>query len=123
VKVVANRIRLLFHNYFEAGIWIIALVVFALMSPTDTHASLCPFNALDLGFCPGCGIGHSISWLFHGDVISSFKAHPLGWFAVIMLLYRIITLLRMPGVTKASLESSVTSTLPDNELVTNQPNN
>lgn len=111
MKSLVNGIKFLFHNYFEAAIWIGALIVFALMAPTDTHASLCPFNALDLGFCPGCGIGHSISWLFHGDIIASFKAHPLGWFAVIILLYRIITLLRRPLIRRSGFESSLKTTI------------
>lgn len=89
-----------------------ALLVFAFMSPTDSHASLCPFNALELGFCPGCGLGHSISWLFHGDIIASFRAHPLGWFAVIILMYRIYTLLRKPIVKNLDLNS-----LPDSTII------
>jgi len=87
-----------FHRYFEVSFWIVALVLLATMSPQDEHASLCPFNALGLSFCPGCGLGHSISWLFHGDPMASFNAHPLGWLAVMILLYRIISLIRNPVV-------------------------
>ena len=83
-----------FHRYFELAIWIVGLFLLATMSPENDHASLCPFNAMGLSFCPGCGLGHSISWLFRGEFNLSFQTHPLGWFAVIMLLFRIITLLR-----------------------------
>lgn len=87
-----------FHRYFEVTFWIVALVLLATMSPNDGHASLCPFNALGLSFCPGCGLGHSISWLFHGNPAASFNAHPLGWLAVLILFYRIVSLIRNPVV-------------------------
>lgn len=93
-----------FHKYFEVTVWIVALILFATMSPVNEHASLCPFKMLGFGFCPGCGLGHSISWLFHGDIVASFNAHPLGWFAVVMLLYRIVTLLRNAVLVKIPLE-------------------
>ncbi len=83
-----------FHSYFELVIWISGLFLLGTMSPENEHASLCPFNALGLSFCPGCGLGHSISWLFRGEFNLSFQTHPLGWFAVIILLVRIITLIR-----------------------------
>jgi hypothetical protein len=46
-------------------------------------------------FCPGCGLGHSISYLFHGDIQESFSTHPLGIFAVIIILCRIYNLFRL----------------------------
>jgi uncharacterized membrane protein len=47
-----------------------------------------------MGFkwCPGCGIGHSIAWLLHGDIKNSFQAHWLGIPALIMIIYRIAVL-------------------------------
>lgn len=109
-----------FHRYFELAIWIVGLFLLATMSPENEHASLCPFNAMGLTFCPGCGLGHSISWLFHGKFNLSFQTHPLGWFAVIMLLSRIITLIRslikQPSASKGSDEgiySKVNSIVAD----------
>jgi hypothetical protein len=89
-------IRKYFVNYFEVVVWITALLLLAFMSPTDAHASLCPFSASGITFCPGCGLGHSISWLFRGNVDESFHAHPLGWLAVLILTWRIFTLIRKP---------------------------
>lgn len=97
-ELLAGKPGILFRRYFEVTIWIVALILLGTMSPENTHASLCPFKAAGLPFCPGCGIGHSISWLFHGDLVASFKAHPLGWFAVIVLIYRIVTLIRKPVI-------------------------
>ncbi|ASU32319.1 hypothetical protein MuYL_0416 [Mucilaginibacter xinganensis] len=46
-------------------------------------------------WCPGCGLGHSISFLFHGDIKNSLHAHWLGIPAVGVILYRIVVLARM----------------------------
>lgn len=80
----------------EAFIWIAGLTLMAAMPPTDEHASLCPLKASGFDFCPGCGLGHAVSWLFRGDVIHSFQAHPLGIAAVAILLWRIIVIFRKP---------------------------
>jgi hypothetical protein len=82
-----------FRKYFELTAWSIALVSLAYMAPTtDTHYSLCVFKFLGVKYCPGCGLGHSISYLFHGNLKASFNAHPLGLFAVIVMLARIYKL-------------------------------
>jgi len=58
----------------------------------EEHMSLCVFNHLGLKFCPGCGLGRSISYFMHGELLMSLKAHPIGIPAVLILLYRIIKL-------------------------------
>ncbi len=84
-----------FRRYFEATVWILALILLATMSPENGHSSLCPLRNAGISFCPGCGLGHSVSWLIRGDIIASFQAHPLGMFAVIVLVFRIVQLLRI----------------------------
>lgn len=77
----------------EAIIWIVALAYLITIDPYESdHLSFCLFHNLGINFCPGCGIGRSISMIFHGDFTGSFNMHPLGFFALIILLYRIITL-------------------------------
>ncbi len=77
----------------EAAVWIVALAALALIDPADTsHFTLCPLANAGFEFCPGCGLGRSIAYLFHGDVAASWEAHPLGVFAVIVLSYRIVSL-------------------------------
>ncbi|MFN3839195.1 MAG: DUF2752 domain-containing protein [Cyclobacteriaceae bacterium] len=77
----------------EAVLWIIALAGLALVNPdTEPHLTICPLANAGFAFCPGCGLGRSISYLFCGDVAASWRAHPLGIFAVIVLSYRIISL-------------------------------
>ncbi|MEO6839064.1 MAG: DUF2752 domain-containing protein [Ginsengibacter sp.] len=83
----------LFRQYFELTAWVTALILLALMNPgTDTHYSFCIFKFFRVKFCPGCGLGHSISYLFHGDIRASFSAHPLGIFALVVILFRIYKL-------------------------------
>lgn len=77
---------------FEAVIWLAALIVLTCYVPTENHFTLCPLSNLGFDFCPGCGLGHSISLLLHGKIRESFDAHPLGIFAFIVLSFRILQL-------------------------------
>lgn len=90
-----QSIKKYLSQYFEALVWITGLVLLAFMDPTvEGHYSLCFFKWTGLSFCPGCGLGHSISWLFHGEFVRSFNEHPLGIFAVVILLHRIYTIIK-----------------------------
>lgn len=80
---------------FEALVWILGLFYLAsIHSPGETHFTICPLANIGIDFCPGCGLGNSISYLFKGDFISSFNAHPLGVFALIVLTLRIINIIK-----------------------------
>lgn len=72
-----------------------AIVALAASNPaTEGHYQLCLFSHLGFNHCPGCGMGHAIGWIFHGDLAASWHAHPLGVLALAVLLYRIFTLLK-----------------------------
>jgi len=73
-------------------IWFIALVALAAATPGGNHVTLCPLANMGIDFCPGCGLGKSITFLFHGEIGKAWQAHPLGIFAVIVLSFRIISL-------------------------------
>jgi hypothetical protein len=89
-------IKTVFRKYFELAFWAAALIALAIANPTDqSHFSLCPLKLMGITWCPGCGLGHSISFLFHGDIKDSFHAHWLGIPALGMILYRIYVLVRM----------------------------
>lgn len=77
----------------EALIWITGLLVLA-VADLDAlqHVSVCPLKQAGITFCPGCGLGRSVSLLFQGNVSQSLQAHPLGIFAVIILSFRILNL-------------------------------
>ncbi|HJP64112.1 MAG TPA: DUF2752 domain-containing protein [Mucilaginibacter sp.] len=83
----------IFSKYFELAIWIAALFALALTDPAGkVHFSLCPLKAMGITWCPGCGLGHAISWLFRGDIRNSWHAHWLGIPALGIILYRIYDL-------------------------------
>lgn len=79
----------------EAIIWIAGLSYLAFINPiSENHFTICPLKNLGFSFCPGCGLGGSISHIFRLEFIESFAAHPLGLFAFLILVYRIVFLLR-----------------------------
>jgi hypothetical protein len=87
-------IRKIFNRYFELTFWIVALTCLAFTSPAgESHFSLCPLKWLGITWCPGCGLGHAISYLFRGDIKNSFHTHWLGIPVLAVLLYRIYTLI------------------------------
>ncbi len=77
-----------FKINFEGFAWLAALVLLALMSPALDAPSLCALRWLGIESCPGCGLGHSISAIFHGQIKASFNYHPLGVFAIFILSIR-----------------------------------
>jgi hypothetical protein len=78
---------------FEAIVWLMGLTYLAFRNPDSApHFSLCPLRNAGWDFCPGCGLGESITLLFHGEFALSLATHPLGILAVSILSYRIITL-------------------------------
>ena len=76
----------------EALIWILGLIYLYFVN-TDSHYSFCIFKNLGIDFCPGCGLGRSIHYIMHFQIMKSLDTHPLGLFALIILLNRIFTLL------------------------------
>jgi hypothetical protein len=79
----------------EAVTWIAGLLLLAISNPVSGHHfSICPIKNLGFSFCPGCGMGESISHLFGFEIIDSLNSHPLGVFALPILVYRVIYLLR-----------------------------
>ena len=84
-----------FFRYFELSAWVAGLTWLALIDPSAaTHFDLCAFKWIGFSFCPGCGLGHAVSWLFHGDMQRSLQAHPLGILAVVVLGHRIVILMK-----------------------------
>jgi len=80
---------------WEAVFWIAGLLYLAFINPYQTQQfSICPFHNMGITFCPGCGLGRSISFFYHGDIIHSLKSHPMGIIAFFLISYRIITLSR-----------------------------
>jgi Protein of unknown function (DUF2752) len=93
-KIHLNIIKHVNKN-LEVIMWFLALIYLMFINPYEIqHFSFCLFKFIGIDFCPGCGIGRSISLIYHGDFWGSISMHPLGIFALTVILYRIITLLR-----------------------------
>lgn len=94
-----KNFHLIIKKYFnliglEALIWIVGLLYLAFFSPVDqTHFTICPLANAGFEYCPGCGLGHSITQFLHGRFLQSFQTHPLGFFALIIIIHRIFTLI------------------------------
>lgn len=79
----------------EMLIWPLGIIFLFMIDPHAEHLSLCPLENMGFEYCPGCGLGRSISFLFLGDFASSFKTHPLGIFAIVVLVYRTYYLINL----------------------------
>ncbi|HEX5552637.1 MAG TPA: DUF2752 domain-containing protein [Chitinophagaceae bacterium] len=76
----------------ELLFWTSALVLLGITDPTTPHYSICVFRLLGWHHCPGCGLGHAIAFLLRGDIADSWRSHPLGGFALVVILHRIVVL-------------------------------
>ncbi|RZA03736.1 MAG: DUF2752 domain-containing protein [Sphingobacteriaceae bacterium] len=84
-KFIGKNLELLF--------WIAAIIALAVADPTvPSHYTLCPFKLMGITWCPGCGLGHSIAFLLHGDVKNSFDTHWIGIPALAVIVYRVVVL-------------------------------
>jgi hypothetical protein len=80
---------------FEALFWIITLIYLGAGNfEHGTHFSFCPLHNLGINFCPGCGLGRSISFLLHGELLQSFHTHWLGPFAFVVIILRILQIIK-----------------------------
>ena len=88
VKNLYNQV--VFRLPVEAIVWTAGLLILALYDPhQQEHMSICVFNNLGFQYCPGCGLGRSISYFLRGDIMMSLTAHPIGIAAALILVYRI----------------------------------
>lgn len=78
------------HRHSEWLVFSIGLLLLAIMNPGDAGVSLCLFEWLGIEYCPGEGLGHSISYTFRGDISAAFEAHLAGPAAVLILILRIV---------------------------------
>lgn len=80
----------------ELIFWITALILLGTAKPTNHHLvdhfTFCPLSNMGLSWCPGCGLGRSVTQLLHGNLNESLHFHWLGIPAVLVICYRIVTL-------------------------------
>lgn len=78
---------------FEALIWTVGLAVVAIGDPSSERHFTLFWPQWVFGIqSPGFGLGHSIGYLFRGDIQSSLNSHLMGIPVVAVLLWRIATL-------------------------------
>ncbi len=86
------RMNLLKKLPFELLIWISILIYLAAIDPSAEHVSFCIYKFIGINWCPGCGIGHAISYALHCDFYASFQSHKFGIIALFILVHRIYKL-------------------------------
>jgi hypothetical protein len=95
INVRKSLFKLIRTLNVEACFWIGGLCYLALIDPaTGGHLNLCLHKWLGFDWCPGCGLGTSISYMLHGNLTGSFEAHPLGGIALVVITVRLIALLK-----------------------------
>ncbi|MBN8546629.1 MAG: DUF2752 domain-containing protein [Ignavibacteria bacterium] len=77
--------------WFEVTIWVAAIFYLFFYDPfKESDFTFCIYSNLGFEYCPGCGLGRSVSYLLHGEPGLSWETHKLGLLALPMLLYRIV---------------------------------
>lgn len=73
----------------EFLIWTIALAgLYFSGIAGEQHHGLCPLANLGISWCPGCGLGRSMHYFMHGAFQVSWSWHPMGGFALLVILWR-----------------------------------
>lgn len=86
-------IKVFFKKYFEIAAFSMGLLLLAFMDPySATGPSLCLIDNLGFEYCPGDGLGHSVAYIFRGELSNALEANILGPFAIIILSGRIFYL-------------------------------
>jgi hypothetical protein len=89
---IKKSVQFIIHN-LEAFIWIAVLLYFAFSPlPNANHFTICPLSLAGFQHCPGCGLGRSIVMLLHGHISESIANHPLGIFAIALLIGRVFVI-------------------------------
>lgn len=95
---IKGHIKMLRRIPFELVFWIIALVLLATADVHEHgdagHFTLCPIANMGFSWCPGCGIGRSITQLFHGHITKSLELHWFGIPALLIISWRIVGLIK-----------------------------
>jgi hypothetical protein len=83
------------QKHLEWIAFTLGISAMALMNPyADNQISWCLFELFNIPFCPGEGLGHSLAFIFRGELYNALQANMLGPFALIVIIKRIIYLVR-----------------------------
>lgn len=84
----------LFFLHFEWLALATGLILMALLDPLSQASTLCPIERLGFSYCPGEGLGKSVSHAFRGNLKASFYTHPAGIAAILIITGRIFSIFR-----------------------------
>jgi hypothetical protein len=87
------KVRNLIKYHLEWSVLCLGLILLAFMNPEYQGTSLCIIEVLEF-YCPGEGLGRSISYIFRGMWIDAFTSNPAGYLAVPVLTGRIIYIIK-----------------------------
>ena len=80
------------NRHLEWVVLLTGLVLMAILNPYTLETSWCLIDLIGFTYCPGTGLGHSIAYLFRGEIINSLEANLMGPVAVVVLSLRIINI-------------------------------
>jgi len=92
MKSIYYQIKFYFN--FELLFWIFGLCYLAFSDFSGNHFTICPIKNLGFDWCPGCGFGMSIHNIFHLEFGNALHSHILGFFGLIVITFRIFTLIK-----------------------------
>ena len=78
--------------HIEWSVFLVGLILLATMNTLNSGHTLCLFEWVGFEYCLGEGLGHSIAYLFQGNIKSSLEANFMGPVAVFVLSFRILTI-------------------------------
>lgn len=83
-----------FFLHFEWIVLLSGLLLMFFLDPSTQAASFCPIDWLGFDFCPGCGLGKSVAFAARGEFSASLESHPLGFFAIAIIIGRVGSIFR-----------------------------
>jgi len=87
--------RIYYWRYTEAVIWLTSFLFLFLSVRFGVEGiTLCPLKLAGFDHCPGCGLGTSVGLLLNGKWEESLNAHVLGIPALLIISYRIISIIK-----------------------------
>lgn len=90
----------------ELIIWSGAIFMLSISYPkVVNHFTFCPIENLGFSWCPGCGLGRSISYFLHGELRLSLEHHWFGIPAFCILIFRIVQLFKKFALNLMSTNS------------------
>jgi len=90
--ITLKKITNIIYQNLELILWVGILILLFLPMPAEQHFTLCPLQNAGFENCPGCGLGRSANFALRGEIVNSLRMHPLGIFAIIVIIFRITAL-------------------------------